>query len=1024
MKFNIFKSYAKYGLFLIFIISLAGTAYAETNQLVYYNWSENTGNTIVDNLGHGNNGTNNGNTTFILPTGQMAGHFDGQNLSADTGNTIVDNSGHGNNGINNGSTSFSMPTGQLARHFNGKNRITIPNNEQLSFTDPNITFGVFFRCNYSNPTYTYLASKGNNSFRISIDHSNSTISYEFYAEGHAIYNYSESYIQPNKDYEAIVTYDGSHAQLYINGVPDGNGVNYTAAALDPSNDTDWTIGSFPDSTYGLNGTIYASYLYDRTLSPSEIFKLYASDIRSINKLDNKGWGIALSWDDSAHIESCYPYLPLFQKYNATCTINVNSVINRPQTVKDQLKGLHSAGWEIACHGYNHQDSRFFLNNNTPAVWLNQEIFPNIEEIIDFGYPVYTLAYPYSSRDPTTDAILAPHFRTLRTRTPDVVNKNVNETTLAYYKWDNAQLLYGIEIDDQSGGVSLESIEYGIDRAKETGTVLVLYGHFISPGSVVSGRYMTSESRLDAILNYTNRSGGVFYHMGNLGNSSWESRYPTAKFTVAKNNILAGESVTFVDYSNNQITELLDFGDGSPTSSNANVNHTYTTPGIYTAKLTVTNEVSSNSMLQTITVIQQIIPVANFTSNSTTGSRPLNIAFTDTSIGLPTSWSWDFGDGGTSNDQNSVHEYSKAGVYSVALTVANEKGSNYTPKVNYISVLPQSPSSDFCSKITSGNIPLTVQFNDTSTESPTSWNWDFGDGNNSTAQNPTHTYSTAGNYNVCLVVKNANGSDSKTVTINVPSQSSSNDGSSSNSNGKSGSSSGRSGDGGGGGSPEPAKNVEVKELSQAFITSGNPVKFDFLMNATSIVYVSFDSKKTAGKTTTIAEMLKGKSTLISGLPSDEVYKSLNIWVGNSGFAIPKNIENAVVGFKVEKSWIQDKKIDKSSITLKRYSDQKWNQLPTSLLSEDEKYLYFTAQTPGFSPFAITGKTTASRNGIQPATGNKTQTKPNAVNTAANVEQTPEQKQSPNTSGKESTKMPGFEAVCGIVSLLTVFLHQRK
>ena len=122
------------------------------------------------------------------------------------------------------------------------------------------------------------------------------------------------------------------------------------------------------------------------------------------------------------------------------------------------------------------------------------------------------------------------------------------------------------------------------------------------------------------------------------------------------------------------------------------------------------------------------------------------------------------------------------------------------------------------------------------------------------------------------------------------------------------SSGGSGGGGAGGSPEPAKNVEVKELSQAFITSGNHAKFDFPRNATSVVYVSFDSKKTAGKTTTIAEMLKGKSTLVSGLPSGEVYKSLNIWVGNSGFATPKNIENAVVCFKVEKSWIQDKKID--------------------------------------------------------------------------------------------------------------------
>ncbi len=243
--------------------------------------------------------------------------------------------------------------------------------------------------------------------------------------------------------------------------------------------------------------------------------------------------------------------------------------------------------------------------------------------------------------------------------------------MAYYNWDDAQLLYGVEIDDQSGGVTLQSIESGIDRAKETGTVLVLYGHFITPS--VSGRYMTSTSRLEAILDYTNRNGGVFYHMGDLGNSSWvpPSRFtvPTAKFTVSKNNILVGENVTFVDYSTNQDTELLDFGDGSPTSGTANVTHTYTTPGIYTANLTVRNEVTSNSMLQTITVIQPTIPVASFTSNYTIGSRPLVVAFTDTSTGLPTSWSWDLGDGTTSKDQNPVHEYSKAGIYSVTLTVS-------------------------------------------------------------------------------------------------------------------------------------------------------------------------------------------------------------------------------------------------------------------------------------------------------------------------------------------------------------------
>ena len=176
----------------------------------------------------------------------------------------------------------------------------------------------------------------------------------------------------------------------------------------------------------------------------------------------------------------------------------------------------------------------FLNNNTPAAWLNQEIFPNIVEITRYGYPVCTLAYPYSSRNAATDAAVAPYFRTLRTRTPTIVNGNINETTLAYYNWDDTQLLYGVEIDDQSIGASLPSIENGIDYAIKTGSVLVLFGHAITPN--VTGPYQTSTSRLDSILNYTSQNGGVFYHMGDLGNSSWKQlpRFSnvTANYTVS------------------------------------------------------------------------------------------------------------------------------------------------------------------------------------------------------------------------------------------------------------------------------------------------------------------------------------------------------------------------------------------------------------------------------------------------------------------------------------------------------------
>ena len=177
------------------------------------------------------------------------------------------------------------------------------------------------------------------------------------------------------------------------------------------------------------------------------------------------------------------------------------------------------------------------------------------------------------------------------------------------------------------------------------------------------------------------------------------------------------------------------------------------------------------------------------------------------------------------------------------------------------------------------------------------------------------------------------------------------------------------------------------------------------------------------------MLKGKSTLASGLPSDEVYKYLNIWIGNGRYATPKNIENAVVCFKVEKSWVRDKKIDKSSITLNRFDDSKWSQLPTKLSGEDDKYLYFTAQTAGFSPFVITGKITTAEI-IQPLTDktqpavSDTQNKSNIISTAANAEQTSEQTQSSNTSGKENTKTPGFESFFGIVSLLVVFQYKIR
>ncbi|HOW14101.1 PKD domain-containing protein, partial [Methanosarcina sp.] len=84
-------------------------------------------------------------------------------------------------------------------------------------------------------------------------------------------------------------------------------------------------------------------------------------------------------------------------------------------------------------------------------------------------------------------------------------------------------------------------------------------------------------------------------------------------------------------------------------------------------------------------------------------------------------------------------------------------------VRYPSASPSLPDAAFAADVTSGNAPLTVNFTDQSTGTPTSWLWDFGDGTNTTEQNPSHIYTSTGTYSVSLTVSNDDGSDSEIKT---------------------------------------------------------------------------------------------------------------------------------------------------------------------------------------------------------------------------------------------------------------------
>jgi PKD repeat protein len=161
----------------------------------------------------------------------------------------------------------------------------------------------------------------------------------------------------------------------------------------------------------------------------------------------------------------------------------------------------------------------------------------------------------------------------------------------------------------------------------------------------------------------------------------------------------------------------------------------------------------------------------------------DITFTDNSGVIPgweiVDWSWDFGDGRTSTDQNPNQlSYPVDGSYTVSLTITATDGSNTQTRTarreDFIIVGDRVvPTASFTISDTLPFADDIIQFTDTSTQGTSpivSWEWRFGDGTISREQNPSHAYMTGGQFDVYLKVVTAHGFDEVTeiglITVEV------------------------------------------------------------------------------------------------------------------------------------------------------------------------------------------------------------------------------------------------------------------
>ncbi len=203
--------------------------------------------------------------------------------------------------------------------------------------------------------------------------------------------------------------------------------------------------------------------------------------------------------------------------------------------------------------------------------------------------------------------------------------------------------------------------------------------------------------------------------------------PVVDFTSDAQTILENEEIGFFDNSSNTPTSWSwVFEGGTPaTSTSKNPTVSYTTEGNYGVTLTVSNAGGTDSMtMQNFVTVNRLVvlPVANFTSSTTSVETGESVTFIDISENNPYAWLWEF-EGGTPGSSNQQYPpnvtYNTPGNYQVKLTVTNAGGNNTKTIENYIQVEQTQPEYCIPSPIVSeewiSNVQIGNNFNTSGAE---------------------------------------------------------------------------------------------------------------------------------------------------------------------------------------------------------------------------------------------------------------------------------------------------------------------
>lgn len=224
-------------------------------------------------------------------------------------------------------------------------------------------------------------------------------------------------------------------------------------------------------------------------------------------------------------------------------------------------------------------------------------------------------------------------------------------------------------------------KYTWNSSRVSGTNIVggpyLGGNYWANPNVTGFSEACTDSDGDWICDSPYNVNGSDFDYLPLASISRTQNLPVANFSINTTQGLAPLSVKFTDFSQYALLWNWDFdNDGKSDSTEKDPVYEYKAPGNYTVSLTVSNAKGTTSKAQKIIAQDaKILPVADFSVNTTNGQSPLSVHFTDLSQNIAKR-AWDFNNDGITDSTNktAVYIYTFPGTYIVNLTVVNSKGS--------------------------------------------------------------------------------------------------------------------------------------------------------------------------------------------------------------------------------------------------------------------------------------------------------------------------------------------------------------